>query len=214
MGELLGQWRAVELVAPEDIERAVVYTLTNPVKDFLVAEVTQWPGVNSWSTLRADRALTATRPRHFFRKRMPARVELKMTVPSEAGLGTHAEFVERVGAQITGVEDACRQIRNVTGRRIVGRRAVLAQSPFDAPRSSAPRRQLSPHVKCADKWRRIETLTRNRAFVAAHQQARQAWLAGAPHAFPPGTWALRHLVKPDARAVHVHRASDFADCPL
>ncbi|MBP9086457.1 MAG: hypothetical protein KBG15_10095, partial [Kofleriaceae bacterium] len=77
---------AVELVAPEDIERAVVYTLTNPVKDFLVEEVTHWPGVNSWSALRADRALTATRPQHFFRKRMPARVELKMTVPAEAGV--------------------------------------------------------------------------------------------------------------------------------
>ncbi len=204
----------VELMAPEDIERAVVYTLTNPVKDFLVEQVTQWPGVNSWGALRADRALTATRPRHFFRKRMPARVELKMSVPVEAGLGAHAEFVERVGAQITIVEDACRHVRNATGRRILGRRAVLQQSPFDAPRSSAPRQKLSPRIKCADKWRRIETLTRNRAFVAAHHQARQTWLANLPHAFPPGTWALRHLVKPDARAADVDRALQFADCPL
>ncbi len=193
---------------------SVVYTLTNPVKDFLVEEVTQWPGVNSWSASRADRALTATRPRHFFRKRMPARVELKMAVPAEAGVGTHAEFVERVGAQIAIVEDACRQERNTTGRRILGRRAVLQQSPFDSPTSSAPRRQLSPRVKCADKWRRIETLARNRAFVAAHREARLAWIAGKPHAFPPGTWALRHLVKPDARAVHVDRATKLADHDL
>ena len=205
---------AVELVDPGDIERAVVYTLTHPVKDFLVEEVTQWPGVNSWSALRADRALTATRPRHFFRKRMPALVELKMAVPVEAGVGTRAEFVERVGAQITIVEDACRQVRNTTGRRILGRRAMLQQSPFDSPNSSAPRRQLSPRVKCADKRRRIETLARNRAFVAAHREARLAWVAGLPHAFPPGTWALRHLVKPDARAVAVDRATNFADHAL
>ncbi len=205
---------AVELVDPGDIERSVVYTLTNPVKDFLVEEVTQWPGVNSWSALRADRALTATRPRHFFRKRMPARVELKMVVPAEAGVGSHDEFVERVGVQIATVEDACRQERNTTGRRIVGRRAVLQQSPFDSPTSSAPRRRLSPRVKCADKWRRIETLARNRAFVAAHREARLAWIAGKPHAFPPGTWALRHLVKPDARAVAIDRATQFADHDL
>ena len=205
---------AVELVEPGDIERAVVYTLTNPVKDFLVEEVTHWPGVNSWSALRADRALTATRPRHFFRKRMPGRVELKMAVPAEAGVGSHATFVERVGAQIATVEDACRQERNTTGRRILGRRAVLQQSPFDSPTSSSPRGKLSPRVKCADKWRRIETLTRNRAFVAAHREARLAWIADKPHAFPPGTWALRHLVKPDARALAVDRATKFADHDL
>ena len=205
---------AVELVDPGDIERAVVYTLTNPVKDFLVEEVTQWPGVNSWSALRADCALTATRPRHFFRKRMPALVELKMTVPVEAGVGSRGEFVERVAAQIATVEDACRQERTATGRRILGRRAVLQQSPFDSPTSSAPRRRLSPRVKCADKQRRIETLARNRAFVAAHCEARLAWIAGKAHAFPPGTWALRHLVKPDASVVAVDRATKVADHAL
>ncbi len=205
---------AVELVAPADIERAVVYTLTNPVKDFLVEEVTQWPGVNSWSALRADRALTATRPRQLFRKRMPARVELKMSVPAEAGVGTHAEFVERVRAQIAMVEDACRHVRHTTGRRLLGRRAVLRQSPYDVPNTSAPRRKISPRVKCADKWRRIEILTRNRAFVAAHHGARQAWLANLPHAFPLGTWALRHLVQPATRAVYVDRTSQFADQAL
>ena len=77
----------VELVDPGYIEGAVVYmyTLTNPVKDFLVEELMQWPDVNSWSALRADRALTATWPRHFFRKRMPARVELKLTAASASG---------------------------------------------------------------------------------------------------------------------------------
>ena len=176
--------------------------------------MTQWRGVNSWSALRADRALTATRPRHFFRKHMPSRVELKMAVPAESGVGRHCEFVERVGAQIATVEDACRQERNTTGRRMLGRRAVLQQSPFDSPSSSAPRRQLSPRVKCADKCRRIETLARNRAFVAAHREARLAWIAGKSHAFPPGTWALRHLVKPNARAVPVDRATTFADHAL
>ena len=39
-------------------------------------------------------------------------------------------------------------------------------------------------------------------------------IAGKPHAFPPGTWALRHLVKPDARAVPVDRATKFADHDL
>ena len=139
---------------------------------------------------------------------------MKLSVPAESGVGSHKEFVERVGAQITAVEDACRHERNTTGRRILGRRAALRQSPFDSPTSSAPRRQLSPRVKCADKWRRIETLTRNRAFVAAHREARLAWIAGASHAFPPGTWALRHLVKPDARAVAVDRATKFADHDL
>ncbi len=106
----------IELVDPGDIVRALVYTLNSFVKDFLVEEVTQWPGVNSWSALRADRALTATRPQHFFRKRMPARLEPKMVVPAQAGVGTQADLVGRLGAQIATVEDACRQVRNTIGR--------------------------------------------------------------------------------------------------
>jgi hypothetical protein len=55
---------------------------------------------------------------------------------------------------------------------------------------------------------------RNREFIAAHRQARLAWLAGLPFEFPAGTYALRHLVNPDARVIKPDRAVAFASLHL
>jgi putative transposase len=208
---------AVELVESEDVARAVVYTLSNPVKDFLVDTVAHWPGVNSWAAMRRGELMHATRPKMFFTENMPESVEFAVGVPEGAGGwknggdGGAAAFVGGVASGIAEVEAAARQQRMETGRRVVGRAVVLRQSPFSSPTSHAPRRQMSPRVKCGSKWHRIEALTRNRAFVQAHRKARICWLAGLPFEFPLGTWNLRHLVAPGAQAPPPDRAREFAE---
>jgi hypothetical protein len=212
----------VELVAAHDVRRAVVYALTNPVKDFLVDKVIRWPGVNTWGAMKRNEPLRATRPRHFFGDEMEKEVELDLSVPQGHGLGSRQEFVAAVERDIATVEADYAKLRNDTGRRVLGRKAVLRQSPSGSPATvtgvdgsaSVARNKISPRVKCSSKWHRIEAILRNREFIAAHRQARLAWLAGLPFEFPAGTYALRHLVNPDARVIKPDRAVAFASLHL
>jgi putative transposase len=200
---------AVELIERNDVLRAIVYALSNPVKDLLVDTVAHWPGVNSWAALRNKRVLHATRPKMFTSETMPESIELEVQVPAAAGLGSPDEFVAAVARGLAQVESDCAAQRRATGRCVIGRSAIRRQSPLATPSSSAPRRQMSPRVKASNKWHRIEALTRNRAFVEAHRIARLLWRAHIAYEFPVGTWALRHLVAPDARPPPVDRALEF-----
>ena len=83
--------------------------------------------------------------------------------------------------------------RGRTGRRVLGCRAVLAQSWRDSPVSREPRRNLRPRVASRSKWARIEALLRNRAFAIEYASARERWRDGIPAMFPPGTYWLQRL---------------------
>jgi hypothetical protein len=115
---------------------------------------------------------------------------------------------------IAEVEENCARVRNETGRRVLGRKAILRQSPSGSPDSTSKRNTLSPRVKCSSKWPRIDALLRNREFIAEHRAARLAWIAGLPFHFPAGTYALRHLVNPDARVIKPDRKLAFAALDL
>jgi hypothetical protein len=83
--------------------------------------------------------------------------------------------------------------RQRTGRRILGRRAVLQQSWRGQPSSPEPRRGLRPRVAAQSKWARIEALLRDHAFLDAYLSARETCRHGAATTFPPGTYWLRRF---------------------
>ena len=95
--------------------------------------------------------------------------------------------------RVVDVEAEAADERRRTGRRVLGRRAILRQSWRDRPSSHEPRRELSPRVAARDKWARIEALLRDRAFLVAYHAARAAWLLGERAIFPPGTYWLRRF---------------------
>jgi REP element-mobilizing transposase RayT len=171
----------------------LVYTAANPVQDHLVDRVHHWPGVNGLAALLAGRPLRATRPLHFFRADgpMPDAVELRLTIPP--GLGPAADVLAELRERVGRVEAEHAAERQRTGRRVCGRRAVLAESWRDHPVSHEPRRNLRPRVATPNKWTRIEALLRNRAFVQEYMKARQQWREGVPVQFPPGTYWLRRF---------------------
>jgi hypothetical protein len=173
----------------------LVYTAANPVQDHLVERVHHWPGVNGLGALLTGRPVRARRPLHLFRPDgpMPKDVEMRFTIPPEIGPeeAVLAELRERVRAR----EAELAAERQRTGRRVVGRRAVLAQSWCSQPASHEPRRNLRPRVAAPSRWARIEALLRNRAFVAAYTSARQRWRDGMPSIFPPGTYWLRRFAQ-------------------
>ena len=183
----------VHLVDRIDVIREAVYAAANPVKDGLVDRVDHWPGLNGLYPLLNGRPLRARRPAHFFRDDgpMPTEVTLHLTIPPE--LGDPAYFLAAVRDGVAAVEAEQKSHRAQTGRSVLGRRRVLRQSWRDSPTTHEPRRTLNPRVAARSKWHRIETLQRNRAFVADYRAARVAWLAGLPALFPPGTYWLRRF---------------------
>lgn len=191
----------VHLVDPIDVVEAVVYTLSNPVKDGLVDTVAHWPGLNTLKSMLTGTTLSARRPTHFFRENgvMPSEVTLQIAIPAE--LGDSSAFCQLVEDGVSAVENRKREERAATGRRVIGRARVLRQSWRDCPSTDEPRGSLNPRVAARSKWHRIATLLGTKAFVAAYKAARLAWLAGLDVVFPPGTYWLRRFANVRVAAV-------------
>jgi hypothetical protein len=187
-------WAAEEvcvtrLLGRDAVMNALVYAATNPVKDFLVEEACQWPGINGYRELIHNKPLCAKRPRHFFRKggRMPTEVTLELVIP--AVLGTREEVIVELRARVEQVEHATREHRRQTGRRILGRRNVLQQSWKASPSSVAPHRRLRPRF-AGSVTERVVALAAYKDFLAAYDHARLAWKSGLRALFPVGTYWL------------------------
>ncbi|HEY1556709.1 MAG TPA: hypothetical protein VGF94_17860 [Kofleriaceae bacterium] len=190
-------WAAEEpcvtrLVDCESVVDKLTYAAANPVKDLLVERVHQWPGVHGLANLISGRPLRARRPLHFFRSSgpMPESAVLTLAIPAE--LGESDQIIAEVTQRVRLVEDAMREYRNRTGKRVLGRRRVLEQSWKDAPTSIEPRRALRPRF-AGRLAARITALLDYRRFLAAYRRAREIWLRGEPTKFPVGTyWLTTH----------------------
>ena len=183
----------VKLVDREAVLDKLVYTAVNPVQDHLVDRAHHWPGVHGLTALLTGRPLCATRPLHFFRPdgAMPDMLELPLTIPAE--LGPIAAVISELRDRVRAVELERAAERARTGRRVLGRRAVLAQSWRDSSSSVEPRRNLRPRVATRCRWARIEALLRDRAFVVEYASARDRWRNGIAAGFPPGTYWLQRF---------------------
>ncbi len=75
---------------------------------------------------------------------------------------------------------------------MLGRKAILRQSPFSCPKSFAERRGLRPRVASKNKWRRIEMLQADKHFQQRYREAYRRRSAGDLEVlFPLGTYKLR-----------------------
>lgn len=184
----------VRLEGREDVINKLVYIATNPVKDDLVERVEDWPGASGYAALMSGEPLRATRPKHFFAEdgTMPAEVTLELTIPPE--LGDRETLLAEVRARVATVEAEETLRRARTGKRVLGRYAILRQSWRDSPSSREPRRNLRPTFAARSLWARLEAIQRKRDFTAAYRRARGALLAGTPIPFPYGTYALRRFM--------------------
>jgi putative transposase len=183
----------VRLVTRDDVIDKLVYAATNPVKDGLVEQAHQWPGVNALSDLLNGRVLEVRRPGHFFLStgRMPATVRLEFVIPPELGPADDVRSVLR--ARVAEVEAMYAAERRRKGKRVLGVRAVLRQPWKASPTSVEPRRGLRPGLAARSVWARVEALARNRVFIEAYRVARATWLAGFDVVFPAGTYWLRRF---------------------
>ena len=116
---------------------------------------------------------------------------MSLTIPSE--LGSAAEVLAELRERVRAVEHELASDRLRTGRRVLGRRGVLAQSWRDHPATVEPRRNLRPRVATRSKWARIEALVRDRRFAVQYAAARERWKEGLAVVFPLGTYWLQRF---------------------
>lgn len=182
-----------ELIDPGDVFDACVYTLLNPSAAGLVDHIGDWPGASSFP-LHHGAELTVERPSFFFRKNgtMPKNVTLRLGAPPRGE--DAAVWNARLLKAVAHGERQARDARAAAGKRIVGRKAVRAASPFDTPKTSTPRRKLRPMVACKNQWRRIRALGALTSFRAAYRAAWARLMDGHRDiVFPRGTYALARL---------------------
>jgi putative transposase len=203
MNATLGRWEnffsseqvnVVQLETREAVIEKIVYVVTNPVKHGLVERVEDWPGANGYHALMTGEPLRATRPTKFFAANgtMPEAVTLHLTIPPE--IGNREEVLAEIRARVAAVEEAEARKRVASGRKVLGRYAVLRQSWRDSPMKREPRRGLRPTIAGRKLWKRLEAIRRKREFLSQYRQARMAQLAGLPATFPPGTYWLARFV--------------------
>ncbi len=182
----------VQLVSLEDIFDKVIYVLTNPIKADLVDTAAHWPGSSSFGHLDAKPKPRA-RPRFYFAE--------AGTMPPAATLHVHTPHCvdaeiwnARVREAVARVEEDHRARRRKTGKRLIGRRAVLSASPFETVPSPREPGALRPTVACKDTSLRAKLLEHVRAFRAWYRRARREFFGGDLNAeFPPGTYKMRRM---------------------
>jgi hypothetical protein len=180
---------ATRLLTREAVMDKLVYAATNPVKDLLVDEAWQWPGVNGYRLLIQRQPLRVRRPTHFFRSggTMPQEVTLTLVIPPE--LGETDEVIEELRRRVAEVETATRAGRLATGRCVLGRKRITQQSWRDSPTSVEPRRNLRPRF-AGPTEERIAALLAYKEFLATYHDARREWTRGRAAIFPVGTYWL------------------------
>jgi hypothetical protein len=196
-GELFDgeQTSMVELADEEAVFREMMYSLTNPVKDHLVARAREWTGATSLEYQLKDEELVVAKPRWFFRQgedsKLPEVVRLRFKRPPPFEHLSQKEWAKMIADGVAARERAAREERRLTKRGLLGIEAVKAQRFHDCPKSHEPRRRMSPRVAAKNKWRRVETLQRNGAFLKAYALARREYRAGKTDVvFPAGTYLM------------------------
>ena len=176
----------------------MVYAYANPSAADLVDTIEEWPGVSSFQAALTTQRLIATRPKYFFRSEGQQHevAILPLRRPSGFCCQTQDEWNALVADRVRTAEAEHRERRRAAGRTVLGREAILAQNPFDCPKSAEPHFTISPRVAARSKWPRIEAIGRSKAFLERYRLAIRAWIAGiADVVFPFGTYWMRRFAR-------------------
>jgi putative transposase len=188
----------VRLVEPNDVLDKMVYAYANPTAADLVDSIEEWPGVSSFQAAMTTQRLDATRPEFFFRAdgEQPKMVSLPISRPRGFASLTKEEWNAVVTDRVRAAEAEHRERRRAAGKPVLGREAIVAQNPFNSPKSPEPHFNISPRVAAKSKWSRIEAIRRCKAFLEKYRIAFEAWAAGvADVVFPFGTYWLKKYAR-------------------
>jgi REP element-mobilizing transposase RayT len=182
---------SVVLVTPEAILDAIVYTLTNPVKDAQVRDYRKWDGFHTrpghW---RSNVLQTVARPAYFF-KNTPTTLDYRVVAPQQ--LNTHVEpLVKSVEQLIRDKQQEIAATLRAEHRSVVGANDDIAKRPLDAPSTPRPIKHLNPTLAAGGNSRALEIAKQAiKLFRCAYRAAWKAFKAGERVVFPGGTLLMR-----------------------
>jgi putative transposase len=182
---------SVVLVTPEAILDAIVYTLTNPVKDGLVRDYRKWPGSNTRPAFwRSNVVRTVERPAYFF-KNTPETLDYRIVAPRQ--LGDQIELlVESVERLIRDTQQQIAATLSAERRSVVGVKGVLACRPLEAPSTPRPVKHVNPTLAAGGDKQALAVAKRAvKLFRCAYRAAWKAFKAGERAVFPGGTLLMR-----------------------
>ena len=188
-------YSAVRLETSDDVVDKIIYTLTNPVKSLLVSDSGRWPGVTS-RTKAYGLPQIFRRPKIFFKKNgvMPPESSLTLTVPGSFE-GTAAKFKTLINQLIRDKESEFKQLSRSSGHCFLGQAALKAVRHDERPISSAPRRNLNPHVASKNRKSLQNALKRLKQFRTEYAAAKMKFINGETNVvFPFGTYGLQKIV--------------------
>jgi hypothetical protein len=190
-----GSFNETLIVTREAVLEAFVYGATNPVKDGLVQDYRQWPGLSSTPSDWLEPPRIAERPKLYFSQRDAAyaQVEYRFTAPLQFRDRDPKRLVRELESLITDEQRAIWATRG--SEPFLGVRAVLALDPFDSPPSQRPRGRRKPTVKAGAGQSNAYKLALKAvgSFREAYRAARLLFCAGEPAVFPAGTLLLHKL---------------------
>ncbi len=189
-----GSYSRVEPVHREDVLDKMAYTLANPVAAGLVSHGADWPGVRSGTFTNGAYSKQCPRPGFFFRKKskLPEGVTVRFERPSGFEELSDREFAERYAQAVERLERQARDRIRAAGRRFLGVEGVLAQDPFDSPRTARKSSPIRPRVAAKDRKARAEKLRALAEWLQAYRAAACDFAIGIRDVlFPPGTYWMR-----------------------
>jgi len=196
-GENLWSSQAPSAVALTDVHalwNALVYTITNPVKDGLVSEPAKWTGLRTVPAQLPGLKKKALRPAHFFRGDgdLPEEETLECSKPpvlAELSDGAYqAQLDARVRAEVARIKEA----RQREGKgRFLGIKAVLRQAHHESPSTPSVGGKLNPTLKAGSRERREAETEALKQWRQAYWECFETWRRGGRDVvFPAGTWAM------------------------
>lgn len=183
----------VYLETLEDVLEKLVYVATNPVKDGLVEQAVDWPGVSTYAQLLSGEEISIERPSIFFRSNgpMPERATLCMKIPS--AFCDRSALLTALRDRVGAFEARTARERRAASTTVVGPRRVLSQSWLTCASTPEKPRAVRPRFAARQLAARRAALALRREFLTAYRAARELWLAGLAAVFPPGTYWLRRF---------------------
>jgi REP element-mobilizing transposase RayT len=194
------RYRAIEVSdEPEAQRERLKYILSHGVKEFLVEKVLDWPGVHAARALLEGKPLEGLwfdrTQEYSARRRGEEHKRDRFATPETVTLSplpcwehlSPEDQKKKIAELIREIEEEAAAQREVAGKTVLGRAAVLKQHPHERP--NRPKKSYAPLVHAASRKVRLALYEGYRSFVAAYREAAEKLRTGDRAAiFPAGSF--------------------------
>jgi REP element-mobilizing transposase RayT len=187
----------VQLCTPQAVVEKLAYIMANPVDAALVHRAEDWPGIITLPHELGSKTWTVERPDFYFdsdNPQWPRKATLRLTMPLTPW--SQEQVQHRVALELRNLEAKAHERVLTKGGRVLGRNALLRQSPYAQTTSWEPLRTLNPQIAVGRGQRQVfsQAVHVLKTFRHAYRIALEKWRDGCRTVvFPSATWQMLWL---------------------